>query len=252
MIKIATDKWKRTFVPPSLKDGEIDLWSVDLDRDSASISSLFELLSDDEKSRANKYVFAKDRTHFIACRATLRKILGGYLGVNPQKIRFLTGRYGKPFLAPQDCDLRFNVSHSQGLGVVAVSQNREIGVDIEYINRDFDVLGVAPNVFSAAEFSQMRLLSTIDMAAKFFAGWTRKEAFLKAMGDGLSSSDELQSVVSLISDEDVVYRSIEGGKVTDWSLTSFEIRENFKASLVVEGKIGTIRFWQLSECQHAK
>jgi len=245
MTNIANDKWKRTNAAPSLKDGEIDLWRVDLDHHPAFIGSLFELLSDDEKTRANKFVFAKDRSHFIACRATARKILGGYLGTGPQKVRFSTGRNGKPFLAAQDGDLRFNVSHSQGLGVVAVSLNREIGVDIEYINQDFDVLGIAPNVFSAAELSQLRLLLPGDLAAKFFAGWTRKEAFLKAMGDGLSSSDELQSAVSWISDEDIVYKSTESGKVTDWSLTSFEIREDFKASLVVEGKIGTVRFWQL-------
>lgn len=247
MTNIANDKWKQRSAAPSLKDGEIDLWSVDLDSDPASTGTLFELLSDDEKARANKYVFERDRTHFITCRATARKILGSYLGTGPQKIRFSTNRYGKPFLAAPDGDWRFNVSHSQGLGVIAVSLNREIGVDIEYINRDFDVLGIAPNVFSAADFSQLRSLSSSELAAKFFAGWTRKEAFLKAMGDGLSSSDELQSAVSWISDEDVVYRTIEGGKATDWSLTSFEIHEEFKASLVVEGKIGAVRFWQLDE-----
>jgi len=242
---IANDNWKRTTAAPSLNDGEIDLWCFDLDRDPVLVGPLFELLSDDERMRADKYVFAKDRTQFIVCRATLRKILGGYLAVSPHQIRFSAGHFGKPSLSEHN-DVRFNVSHSHGLAVIAVAQSREVGVDIEYISLDFDVMSVAPRLFSAAECSEMRSLSPAARAIKFFEGWTRKEALLKAIGDGLSSSDEIQSVASLIG-KDIVYRSVDGDKVTDWSVTSFEIQEDFKASLAVEKEIGTIRLWQYSD-----
>lgn len=226
------------------RTGDVDLWRVALDRDPTSINALFELLSADEKARANKYVFAKDKRHFIAGRGALRKIIGGYLDVSPEEIRFSTNRFGKPFLSTNDRDLRFNVSHACGIGVVAVSFGRELGVDIEFVDRNFDVWSVAASVLSPAEFAQMRSLASSSQAAMFFAGWTRKEAFLKAMGDGLSSSDELQRAVSLIGDKGV-FRSSEENIVTDWSLTSFEIHKDFKASLVVEGSIGSLKFWQL-------
>ncbi len=247
MIDIVDEQWKTARAAPPLDAGAIDLWRLAPDREPPEIGALFELLSNDERARADKFVFARDRSHFIACRATLRKILGGYLGADPRKIEFSTRRYGKPFLTGPDGALRFNVSHSHSLAVVAVTLNREIGVDIEYINRDFDVLSVAPSAFSPADFSQLSLLATDERAARFFAGWTRKEAFLKAVGDGLSGSEQLQSAVSWLSDKDVVDCANDSAATAHWSLTSFVVREDFKASLAVEGKIETIRFWSLAE-----
>ncbi len=230
-----------------LIEGDVDLWLIDLNRDPAETELLFELLTDDEKTRANKYVFAKDRQHFVACRATLRKILSGYLGISPEEIEFSVRHYGKPYLSGVDRDLRFNVSHSNGTAVIAVTMNREVGVDIEFVDPNFDVFSVASSAFSTEEVSRLRSLPLTQQAAAFFTGWTRKEAFLKAMGDGLSSSDELQNAISFISDEDASYQPIESGKATDWSLTSIEIGDDFKGALVVEGKIGRVRHRQLSE-----
>lgn len=242
MINISDDKWNAASISPSLKDCEIDLWRIDLKRDPRDVNSLFELLSDEEKTRANKFVFAKDREHFIAGRGMLRKIIGGYLGKSPDEIRFSVRHYGKPDLSEEAIDLRFNVSHSRGIAVIAVALNREVGVDIEFVDPHFDIFSVAKSVFSADEVSRMASLPSNLQAATFFAGWTRKEAFLKAMGDGLSSPDELQTAVSLIGDEDVSYRSFENNKFKDWSLTSFEIQDHFKAALVVEGNVGAVNF----------
>ncbi len=245
MITIPDYKWKAASNSPSLKNGEIDVWKVDLERDPRDLDSFFQLLSDDEKVRANKYVFARDRGHFIAGRGMLRKIIGGYLDKSPDEIKFSIRHYGKPDLTGEASDLRFNVSHSRGIAVIAVSLKREIGVDIEFVDPDFDVFSVAKNIFSAEEILRIEALPLNLQTATFFAGWTRKEAFLKAMGDGLSSPEELQTAISFMNGDDVFYRSVENGRIRDWSLTSFEIQENFRAALVVEGNVGTVRFWEI-------
>jgi len=249
MIDNLEYKWESASISPALKEGEVHLWKVELDRDPAVISLLYDLLSDDEQQRADRYVFARDRQHFIAGRASLRKIIGGYLGIAPERVGFSTLRFGKPFLEADDGGLRFNVSHSNGIAAIAVSLNREVGVDIEFVDRNFDVAGVAPNVFSSAEVSRISSLPVDLQAETFFSGWTRKEAFLKAMGDGLSSSEELQNAVSVLNEEDASFRSVENNKIADWSLTSFKIHDDFKAALVVQGEIGTLRYWNMVEDQ---
>ncbi len=243
-MHVREDMWQSLTDPILPRTGEVDLWRVDLDREPACIDSFFAFLSTDEKARADKYVFARDRKHFIVGRATLRKIIGGYLGISPKEIRFSVRRFGKPYLSAEDGGLRFNVSHSRGIAFIAVSVNREVGVDIEFVDQNFDVFSVAPSVFSATEVLRIRSLPSNLQAATFFAGWTRREALLKAMGDGLSSSEELQAAVSLISNGDDSFRSFEANKFTNWSLTSLELDDDFKAALVVEGHIGHVRFLQ--------
>lgn len=237
--------WQPLADPMMPITGEVHLWRVDLEQDLAYVDSRFALLSAEEQTRAKKYVFAKDRLQFIAGRAALREILGGYLNIAPEQIKFSVRHFGKPYLSSESSGLRFNVSHSQGVAVMAFCRDREVGVDIEFVNRDFDVFSVAPSVFSALEVERIRSLPIDLQAPTFFAGWTRKEAFLKAMGDGLSSPEELQTAISLISDEDVSFRSFENNISTYWLLTSFQITGDFKAALAVEGGIEAVSFWGL-------
>jgi len=247
-MNLQNDKWQKTLDPEPPKNGEIDLWRVFLNRDRKSISFLFDSLSYDEKHRANKYVFAKDREHYVACRATLRKIIGRYLGLGPEKVRFSYNRFGKPFMAAEDGGLRFNVSHSRGVGLIAIALNREVGVDIEFVDHKFHVFSVANSAFSASEVLRLRSLPTSLQTEVFFTGWTRKEASLKAMGYGLSSFPEHQSVISAINGEkDVSFTTFAGDEFKDWSLTSLATDDRYKASLAVEGNIGTVRYWQLTE-----
>jgi 4'-phosphopantetheinyl transferase len=246
-MHVREDMWMGLADPSAPRTGEIDLWRVDLERDPADTESLFELLSDDEKARANKYLFAKDRGHFIACRATLRKILGGYLEIAPEEVSLSARKYGKPYLATNDNAPRFNVSHSNGIGVIAVSMGREVGVDIEFVSNDPEILSIAPSVLPAAEVERIRSLPPDLQAATFFAAWARKEAVLKAMGDGLSSSEELQRAVTSISHGERSFSWFENDIAKRWSLTTFQVEAGFKAAVVVEGDIGVIRFYNLIE-----
>jgi 4'-phosphopantetheinyl transferase len=199
-------------------------------------------LSKDEKARADRFAFEKDRIQFVAGRGTLRKILGRYLDESPERLGFEIGSFGKPNLSNGNGWLRFNISHSRGMAVIAVALNREVGIDLEFVDQKFDVQGVAPSVFSEEEVNSLRSLLPDRQVDAFFTGWTRKEALLKAMGDGLSSSEEFQGIHIFIPDLNTSYKSFKNDRCTEWALTSFRVDDDFKAAIAVEGSLGAIRF----------
>ena len=243
-------EWRRGATSKSQTENVVDLWQVDLDCDSEDVASHFELLSNTEKERASRFAFAKDMNRFIVGRGMLRKILSEHLGVAPEKISLLAGRFGKPFLSARDVGIRFNVSHSRGVAVIAVSLDREVGIDIEFVDSSFDVFSVVHGVFSPQAISRLRSLPSNLLADTFFAGWTRKEAVLKAMGDGLSGAEELQSAILSINDKDLPSQMLANLNNRNWSITTFNIWEDLKATLAVEGAIDAIRLWQLAESRN--
>jgi 4'-phosphopantetheinyl transferase len=241
-MRLRKDMWQRLPDPVIPMASEIDIWRIDLNRDPASVDSLFELLSADERARADRFVFAKDRLHFIVGRGSLRKILGGYLGIPPEDISFSVRHYGKPYLSSDCHGLRFNLSHSRGTAIIAISRDREVGVDIEFVDRNFDFLGVAPSVFSADEVARIRSLPAELQAERFFAAWTRKEALLKAMGDGFSTQPELQSAIPALVEENLL--SFKSRTGDEWSVISLDSDEGFKIALAVEGELAPVRHRQ--------
>lgn len=240
------EAWRQCSNLTPLAEGDIDIWSVDIAGDPATVNDLSRILSDDEMARAGKFVFPKDREQFIICRGSLRIILGEYLGRAPEAIRFSYNRFGKPYLATEGARLRFNISHSRGIAVIAVCFDREIGIDIEFADHGFDIFGVAAAAFSAGEVAQMRSLSDDEQYDAFFAAWTRKESLLKAMGDGLSTDAEIQNTMSFIADASHPVRSSVNGKETNWYVRSLELQSDLKAAVAIEGNIGTVRFRALN------
>lgn len=247
-MDLLNDKWETTDEPGELKSGNIDLWRVNLNCNDEYVRSVFEILSPDEKQRADRYRFEKDRRQFAVCRGILKRIIGGYLSVYPQAVQFSYNPFGKPYLTDSNSCFRFNVSHSHGVGIVAISTNKEIGVDIELIDDKVDVFSVAEGAFSAPDVSLLKSLPSKLHSAAFFAGWTRKEACLKAIGDGLSTSEEQQSVIpSIIEERDVMFSTCIDNRITHWSLTSIKTTDQFKAALAVEGEIGKVRYRQFGD-----
>lgn len=241
----ASDQWTDASVSPSigsLADGDVDVWRVDLDHDAAGIQCLSALLSVDEKKRADRFVFARHRERFIAARGELRRIISGYLRTRPEEITFSVRKFGKPDLLAESSGLKFNVSHSQGTALIAIAGKREVGVDIEFVDHNFDVLSVASTVFSESEVFEMRSLPTSWQAVNFFTAWTRKEACLKAIGDGLSSSEEIQAVIRSLGAGEVSFRTIEAGRSIDWSLTSLSVSDDLVAAIAIQGDFGNVRF----------
>jgi 4'-phosphopantetheinyl transferase len=216
---------------------EIQIWQVWLDQTPSAVKSLLQALSPDERRRAERFYFQKDRDHYIVTRGALRNILGHRLGVNPGYLQFCYNSYGKPALAPETVGkrLKFNVSHSHGLAILAVTGGREIGVDIELVRQDFSIMEIAQRFFSQREISALVALSPEARPEAFFNCWTRKEAYVKARGTGLSFPLD-QFTVSLAPGEpaallDVVGDSEEVGR---WSLFQMPLSPGYVGAVAVQ------------------
>lgn len=234
---------------PALELGEIHVWRADFDRERSFVQAVFELLSPDEKQKAEKYHFERDRNNFIIARGILRQLLGEYLCLAPDEIRFSYNRFGKPALnfGNKADVLRFNLSHSKGVVVYAFTQGQEVGIDIEHINNKFAIHPVAVNCFSPVEMSMLNTFSSNRQTAAFFTGWTRKEAYIKAVGKGVSLP-LTEITVSLLPEElqiSMAADDLNGER--NFSLRSMSLDTDFAAALAVEGSMGRVSYWRWPE-----
>jgi 4'-phosphopantetheinyl transferase len=158
-----------------------------LDVGGAELGALAALLAPDETQRAARFVFERDRCRYTVARARLRQLLGERLGVSPESVQLAYAPAGKPALAPRyERDLRFNLSHCGGVAAYAFAEGREVGVDVEEVRVLPDADDVAKRFFSRRERSAYLRLPRRERPQGFFNCWTRKEAFIKALGSGLS------------------------------------------------------------------
>lgn len=222
----------------ALDNDEIHIWSAKLDIAEARVKKWQLYLSTEELQRAHRFYFVKDQNHFIVARGVLRKILSLYTNKQPYEIRFEYNKYGKPFLTRESGgDLfHFNLSHSSGLVLYAITSKREVGIDVEYLREDFSDLEIANRFFSPDEVSVLRSLRPEDQTLAFFLGWTRKEAFIKAKGEGLSIPLD-QFDVSLIPGQPATllrtrYDRLE---VSHWMLFNIDRFSGYAAALAVKG-----------------
>ena len=221
--------------------GEIHVWSARLDSDGQLLERLTATLSADEMARANRFFFARDRRAFIVARGILRQLLANYLHRAPTDLQFAYHPRGKPFLFPpsQGTPLQFNVAHSHGLALLAFSLGSCLGVDVEYVRSDFASEEIAERYFAPREVAELRSLPLAQRLEGFYCGWTRKEAYIKALGDGLQIP--LASFrVSLTPSQPAVLESADSGR---WSLHSLSPAPNFAGALVAEGKDWRVRTW---------
>ncbi|HEU4904397.1 MAG TPA: 4'-phosphopantetheinyl transferase superfamily protein [Flavisolibacter sp.] len=181
-------QWQRIIPEPLVSSDQVHVWRIFLDVNVHEIESLLGHLSADEVSRASRFRFEKDKIRFIAAHGILRRILGHYLQQYPQKIRFAYAPNGKPILADglNATTLSFNLSHSGGFALCAITLHRKVGVDIEFIRHDVAVEQIARRFFSQSEVRSLESMQKHELYETFYRYWTRKEAFLKATGDGLS------------------------------------------------------------------
>ncbi len=232
-------KWSKSPKTLALPKNEVHVWRAWLDAEPAQYSRLRQHLSEDEIARANRFVFPRDRDHFIVARGTLRELLGAYLQSAPRSLQFTTGKFGKPALADQN-NFRFNVTHSHGLALYAFAVEAQVGIDTEKIREDFGGRDIAERYFSKAEQKELLDLPSEVQATAFFLCWTRKEAYIKAHGDGLQIA--LDSFdVSLTPGMPETLRTSDKQA---WSLRSFTPAPQFVAALVVQGTAPDISFWE--------
>jgi 4'-phosphopantetheinyl transferase len=239
-------RWSLAPETVTLESGEVHVWRVESDLSAVHIADLGQTLAPDERIRADRYKFQKDHDHFIVARAALREILSRYLHESPGRLRFDYDSFGKPSLAGGNGDeLRFNVSHSHEIVLIAVTRGRDIGVDIERIRPDMATFDIAERFFSRLEAEALRALPMDRQAEGFFNGWTRKEAYLKALGKGLSMPLD-QFVVSLSPGEPACLLKAEGDprEGSRWSMWDLRAGPDYVAALVVAGQDCRLRCWQ--------
>jgi len=173
----------------------VHVWRAGLDVEAAQVETLREILDENERSRAQGFLFERDRRRFIVSHGVLRVMLGRYLGIEPKEIGFAQNAWGKPSVAAAAggsarptgaLDLRFNMSHSHELALYALAAGREVGVDIEYVESARACAEIAERFFASDEAAAIKALPEESRPRAFFACWTRKEAYVKATGMGLS------------------------------------------------------------------
>jgi 4'-phosphopantetheinyl transferase len=214
---------------------EVHVWQADLAVPVRMLNELQATLSGDELARAARFHFPRDRARFIAAHAIVRNVLGGYLNASPAMLEFSSNEYGKPALAGNLRNaLSFNLSHSGERVVVALTRDREVGIDVEeYIPNRADAT-VAEHYFSPAEVACLHALPEIIRPRGFFNCWTRKEAYIKARGMGLSIP--LDSFdVSLAPDEPAMLLRTSRDDSGTWQLRHLELGEKYVGALVASG-----------------
>ena len=222
MFLATTVDWKPAIAHPDLKSGEVHVWRIPLSESNRK--ELTSLLSRDELIRAERFHFERDRTRFICGRGLLRTILGRYLDTNPCDLKFADGPHGKPELIGSGSALRFNLSHSDDLMLLAVSHARAVGVDLEMIRENVPVETLADHYFDPKEAWNLRLLPPPQRVSRFYELWTSAEARLKADGAGIG-----QGLQVLEPDR--------------WSLLKLIPAEGYTAALAVEGADFQVECW---------
>ena len=227
------------------KSEEVHLWKASLDVGIFELLSFVRVLSDDEQDRANRFYLQKHKNHFVAARGILRHILSRYLMADPGQLRFKYGPHGKPALdhtGVLGTNLRFNISHSKGLLLVVVSVERELGIDLEQIQPALVTKEIVTEVFSEQEQTRFCSVQPAIQPKMFFEVWTRKEAYLKARGIGLSVP--LNQLEVLQSGDLSIRLELHDDKASDWTIQSLDFGNEYSACLVVQGDGWTLKSFE--------
>ena len=240
-----------SWLPPpghlTLLSNDVHVWRATLEKPALRVQQLAQTLSSEERMRAKQFHFEQDRKRFIVGRGILRTIIGLYLGTEPSRLQFCYGPHGKPYLADKfgEDTLRFNLAHSHELALYAFTRGREIGVDLEYIRYMPDAEQIAGSFFSARENAVLHALPTSQKQEAFLNCWTRKEAYIKAIGNGLTQPlDKFD--VSMTPGEPARLLNVEGApeEASRWSLKVLTPAPGYVAALAVEGHNWRLTYWQ--------
>ena len=254
VIERGHDDWStRPRVPMCLHLSESDIHIVRIELDSVDVTDeQWTLLDEDERRRAERFVHESDRRRFVVAHALTRIILGRCVSRLPQSLRFAVASHGKPTLAEPSGRLRFNLSHAGDLALLAISHDHELGVDIE-CDRPIEALDLASRFFSPGEYIALSSLPPQQRQEAFFRCWSRKESFIKALGDGLSFP--LDGFEVSLADEPT---DESGGQILlacqaapieleRWTIASLPIDRGYTAAVTASGRSWEMVRWQQPE-----
>ena len=230
-----------------LRTDEVHVWRATLDRHPSQEEKFLHTLAPDERMRAARFYFARDRGHFIVARGMLRAILSRYLKRAPECLSIGYGPHGKPTLAGElDGEaIHFNLSHSHGVAVYAIARGREVGIDIERIRSDVAAPEIAERFFSRQEVAMLQALLSDLQREAFFRCWTRKEAYIKARGEGLSLAlDQFDVSLAPGAPASLLGTRPDPSEASRWSLQNLDPAFGYAGALAVEGRCGRLACWQ--------
>jgi len=231
-----------------LHNDEVHVWRSSLEMLPSHVKTLKRILSADELNRADRFYFQKDSDDFIAARGFLRSILSKYLGIEPGEILFCYGPYGKPEVAEKidEKSLRFNVAHSHGLAIYAVTRGRNIGVDLEYLRPDLVVEDIAEQCVPPGETASFKAHPHHIRQRIFFTYWTRKEACLKALGVGLALDlNRVESSAAIAEPRNIHNIDERYRKASLWTLKDLDAGSGYAAALAIEGHGLQLTCWNI-------
>ncbi len=221
-----------------LVPGEMHVWRVPLTAQPAEIARFTMTLDAGERARALRFRMRRDRDRFVVSHAALRAIVGDYLGCDPADVRFEVGPSGKPVLADPGTDLRFNLSHSDTLALVAVARGREVGVDVERVRDDLAESRIAEMFFAPSDVAALDALPAVERTAAFFHLWSSTEAFVKARGSGLAGAASGSDATPLVT------VTPDGTAGPAWTIVTLTPGAGHSAAVAAEGTGWTLACWQ--------
>lgn len=239
--------WKLGPDVPVIWPNEVHVWRAKLETPWSW--AFDEALTLDDRARAHRFRFESDRRRFCVARASLRLILSRYLKTKPHRLQIESGEYGKPYFADAKATqgLRFNLSHSNQLALIAVSRDREVGVDVEYMRPDFVTEEVAAHFFSPAEVEEFRAVPRELRIQSFFNCWTRKEAYIKARGEGLYCPlDQFEVSLAPGAPAALLNSRVAAGEVDRWRLENLSPANGYAATVAVEGDFSRLVLWDFA------
>jgi 4'-phosphopantetheinyl transferase len=235
------ETWVQSPAEIELAQDEIHVWRAHLNCEKTLLRQFEATLASDERDRARRFHFDRDRNSFVATRGMLRELLGRYVARAPREIEFEYGVRGKPSLRANRLEgpIQFNVSHSRDMALFAFAVGRKVGVDVEFLRPDFGGDEIAKRFFSPQEVEELRILPARLRLEGFFLCWTRKEAYVKARGEGLQTP--LNSFyVSLTPGQPEQLNSADSQR---WSLRSLRPDPRYVGAIVGEGGDWRLKYW---------
>lgn len=235
-----TIAWQTPSGWPRLRDDEIHVWCVELD-ETGEVAALAACLSEEERERASGLLSGTHQRRFVVARGMLRRLLGLYLDQDPSAVTFARGAHGKPFLP--EGGLHFNVSHTHELALYAIARDHEVGVDVEWMRPQVAHEQIAARFFSLEEQEALAQVPDEERQAAFYNIWTRKEAYVKARGDGIAAG--LGTFAVSLGAEAALLHSDEGrDEVERWKLIALEPAAGYVAALCGAGVDWRLRGWR--------
>jgi 4'-phosphopantetheinyl transferase len=240
------DKWIPGPKKPELISADVHVWRAGLDVSTERLAIYDAMLAEDERARAARFRFERDRNHFIAGRGVLREMLGRFLGQPGEALKISYSDYGKPFLPGKR--LQFNLAHSGGLALYAFCLDDPVGVDVEVERELSDALQISGRFFSPTERAVLRTLPEEEIIPAFFRCWSRKEAFIKAVGEGLSYPLDAFDV-ALAPGEPARLVAIRGSEkeARAWSLTSLGLPPGYHGALALKSRNKTLQLFNFKD-----